>query len=117
PCLQWSEEKHVICRRSWRSLENGDAFDRIQRPGEVKLEIDELKDRMVVQNRRKGVEGRIGGQCKETLDRASVFLKVSLKNSGLPVVNYGDRSKPLRPASAPQCDEARRKRVLRPSRM
>jgi len=72
---------------------------------------------MVVQNRRKGVEGRIGGQCKETLDRASVFLKVSLKNSGLPVVNYGDRSKPLRPASAPQCDEARRKRVLRPSRM
>ena len=38
---------------------------------------------MVVRNCRKGVDGRIGGQCKETLDRASVFLKVSLKNSGL----------------------------------
>src|SRR5437899_9428681 len=22
PCLQWSEEKHLICRRSWRSLGN-----------------------------------------------------------------------------------------------
>src|SRR5262245_26521142 len=72
---------------------------------------------MIVRNCRKGVDGRIGGQCKETLDRAPVFLKVSLKNSGLPVVNYGDRSKPLRPASAPQCDEARGKRVLRPGRM
>jgi len=81
------------------------------------LQIDELKDRMVVRNCRKGVDGGIGGQCKETLDRAPVFLKVSLKNSGLPVVNYGDRSKPLRPASAPQCNEARRKCVLRPGRM